>query len=261
MTELRSLLSFVEALARRCGQEASAFFGRQISQRKEDGSLVTETDKALDRIITGAIRERFPQHGILSEEQSTLYDPSRDFVWVVDPIDGTTNFTRGLPLWGVSIGLLQQGSPVMGVIHFPLLQSTYTAIKGSGAFLNGAQIHTSSVTEPDDQQLMVICARTARQPALQTQLKPRSMGSATYHLCKLADGSVLAMVEATPKVWDIAAGLLVLSEAGGMALSPTGSPHFPLEPLHSDYNGRAMPLIAACNAAIMLHMQQAAQRV
>jgi myo-inositol-1(or 4)-monophosphatase len=77
MTELWSLLSFAEALARRCGQEASAFFGRQISQRKDDGSLVTETDKTLDRIITGAIRERFPQHGILSEEQSTLYDPSR----------------------------------------------------------------------------------------------------------------------------------------------------------------------------------------
>lgn len=112
----------------------------------------------------------------------------------------------------------------MGVVHFPLLQSTYTAIKGGGAFLNGAQIRTSSVTEPDDQQLMVICARTARQPALQTQLKPRSMGSATYHLCKLADGSVLAMVEATPKVWDIAAGLLVLTEAGGTALSPPDHP-------------------------------------
>ncbi|MBK8049227.1 MAG: hypothetical protein IPK16_20175 [Anaerolineales bacterium] len=120
-------------LASEAGSIAAASFGVIEARRKRDGTLVTATDEQIDRSIAAALHAAYPDHAILSEEQATAYDPAIAFTWVVDPIDGTTNFARGVPLWGVSIALLWHGDPVVGVLNFPLVNELYSAIKGSGA--------------------------------------------------------------------------------------------------------------------------------
>jgi myo-inositol-1(or 4)-monophosphatase len=103
-------------------------FGKVTASQKSDGSLVTQTDHAVDEFITTQLANAFPDHAVLSEERNTTYYPSTNFSWVIDPLDGTTNFARGLPIWGVSVALLVQGLPVLGLLSFSSLREEYQAI-------------------------------------------------------------------------------------------------------------------------------------
>ena len=230
--------SIALTLAAEAGQVAAGNFGEIEARRKRDGSLVTAIDELIDRNIAQALRSTYPEHAILSEEQATLYDPAFEFTWVVDPIDGTTNYARGVPLWGVSIALLWNGDPVMGVINFPLVHEVFSAIKGGGAWCNDRPITTAHAIEADDEQLMMRCTRTERLFELKTPLKARILGSAAYHLCKVADGTALVGIEATPMVWDLAASVLIVTEAGGIVETALGAPIFPLPAARQDYLGR-----------------------
>jgi myo-inositol-1(or 4)-monophosphatase len=251
---------FAAGLAAECGQLAAASFGLHNARRKSDGTLVTKTDEQIDRLISVRIGNTFPGHAILSEEQATLYDPTFEFTWVVDPVDGTTNFTHGMPIWGVSIALLHSGRPVVGILDFPLLHEQFQAVLGQGATRSGEKISTSPVTEPDDEQLIMKCTRTDKLFDLRTPLKSRIMGSAAYHICKVADGTAVAGIETTPKVWDLAAAYLITSEAGGVVVAADGDPIFPLPPARSDYKARSITTITAANASMLQHVQ-AAMRV
>lgn len=244
-------LEFATALATECSEFAVSQFRLHPARRKRDGTLVTETDIAIDRLISQRLAATYPGHRILSEEQITAYDASTEFTWVVDPIDGTTNFARGLPIWGVSIALLHDGLPVVGVVDFPLIQERFTAASGIGAWRNGERIQTYTGNHAGDQQLLMKCTRTDRRLQIQTPLKSRVCGSAAYHLCKVADGTALIGVEATPKVWDLAAAWLVIIEAGGVITNWRQEPVFPLAAVSKEYVTAATPVIAAANQSIM----------
>jgi myo-inositol-1(or 4)-monophosphatase len=250
-------LEFAAELASECGQIAAETFGLHSARRKSDGTLVTKTDEQIDRIISTRIGDAYADHAILSEEQATLYDPAYEFTWVVDPVDGTTNFTHGMPIWGVSIALLHCGRPVVGVLDFPLLHEQYRAALGRGAERSGERITTSEIVEPDDEQLIMKCTRTDRLYRLQTPLKSRIMGSAAYHLCKVADGTALAGIETTPKVWDLAAAYLIVTEAGGTVIASDGDTIFPLPPERRDYGARSFTTLSAANPAILQHLRAA----
>jgi myo-inositol-1(or 4)-monophosphatase len=220
--------------------------------RKTDGTLVTGADRAASRLITDLINAAYPDHRVLSEEDSTIYDSRTEFTWIVDPLDGTTNYARGLPIWGVSLGLLEGGNPVAGVLAFPLLRETFAATLGGGATRNGVPLTTAPLQAPDDEHFMALCSRTGGRYRITTPLKPRILGSAAYHLAKVADGSLVAAIEATPKVWDIAAALLVLEEAGGVAKSLSQiTPIFPLPPGVRDYRDTSFSLLAGANLALV----------
>jgi myo-inositol-1(or 4)-monophosphatase len=222
------------------------------ARRKLDGTLVTDLDHAVDQLLADELRRRFPDHRVLSEEGATVYDPAAAYTWIVDPLDGTTNFARGLSVWGVSVALVSGGVPLVGVLAFPLLRETYSAARGEGAFLQGHSIHTSAATSPDDTQLIMTCTRTARRFQVRTPLKTRIMGSAAYSIARVADGAALAAVEATPKLWDLAAALLILKEAGGVyAPLDEQPPTFPLPAIMYDYGSHSMPLLAAANADVL----------
>jgi len=251
-----SYLEFARTLAVECGQLAAQQFRSGTARRKSDGSLVTKTDEAIDRLISARIGAHFPTHAILSEEQSTLYDGAAEFTWVVDPLDGTTNFARGLPIWGVSIALLQQGAPIVGVVEFPLIGECFWAVAGEGAWRSDVRIATSAEQHATDEHFLMKCTRTARLFAIATPLKSRVMGSATYHLCKIADGTALAGIEATPKVWDLAAAYLILVEAGGLIVTSSSEAIFPLPEERCDYRSRSFITFAAANAALLAHLQQ-----
>ncbi len=255
-SDLETPLQTAQHIAEGAEQILLQGFGKVTSSQKADGSLVTQTDQDVDEFITTQLAVAFPDHAVLSEERNTIYDPSVDFTWVIDPLDGTTNFARGLPIWGVSIALLFMGVPIVGVLRFPLLREEYCATLRGGAFQNNLPIQTASNTKSDSQHFYMLCTRTPRRYHISTQLKPRILGSAAYHLAAVANGSALAGIEATPKLWDFAAPLLILSEAGGCHHSlEDSSAIFPLDVETRNYERVSIPLLVAANSAIMSEME------
>lgn len=139
-----SALKFATQLAMDTGQLLLEYFNPNgtHSNLKEDFSVVTEADLSADQMITEAIRKNYPNDGLISEELQPEIGSANSAVWVVDPLDGTTNFSLGLPIWGVSIARVVDGWPEIGVAHFPFLDELYSASRGAGAFMNGDQIHS-----------------------------------------------------------------------------------------------------------------------
>ena len=255
--DLASLLTTAERIAHGVDQILLQGFGKVTASQKADGSLVTQTDHAADEYINQHLSAAYPDHDILSEERNTTYRPAAEFTWVIDPLDGTTNFAHGLPIWGVSIALQHSGVPVIGLVSFPSLREIVQTIKDNGATCNGTPIHTATNEAVDSQHFLMSCTRTQRHYQVNTPLKPRIMGSAAYHIIAVANGSALAGIEATPKLWDIAAALLILSEAGGTYQQLDSSdPTFPLAPKQQNYERIAFPMLAAANQSIMREMEQ-----
>lgn len=247
-------LIFAERLAADAAALALSQFGHASARRKYDGTLVTATDEAIDRMITARIAEAYPEDAVLSEEFVTRYDPVVRRTWVIDPLDGTTNFARGFPTWGVSIALLEEGAPVMGVVNFPALEEVFAATTGGGATRNGATIHTlPETTAIGDDQVFMECTRTRRLFKINLPFKNRILGSAAYHVCKVAQGCALGGIEGTPKVWDIAAAALILTEAGGVMqpLTPGAEPIFPLQTRAFEYGAHSMPLLHGAHQGVI----------
>jgi len=250
--ELSNLLAKAQQIASEADQILLAGFGKATASMKHDGTLVTETDNAVDAYLISQITATYPTHAILSEEGNTRYDASVPYTWILDPLDGTTNFARGLPIWGVSIALFYQGLPVVGVLSFVSLREQFSVSYGGGAWSNGKSIHTATAQKTDDQHFIMLCTRTPRRYRINSPLKPRIYGSAAYHLAAVASGSALAGIEATPKLWDIAAALLLVTEAGGTyRCLDQRSTIFPLPAESTNYLNETFPLITAANQSVL----------
>ncbi|OLP18354.1 inositol monophosphatase [Leptolyngbya sp. 'hensonii'] len=242
------VLTFAEVTTQRVGARLLADFGTAQAAEKADGSLVTQSDQWADRELRGAIAASFPDHGALSEEVEHVF-PRNDWCWIIDPLDGTTNFTRGLPLWGISLGLLYRGTPVFGYVHFPPLgQSFYGYWPGdsgltlpAGAFRNHHPIRVSS-EDPSPNHFFNLCARSTSVLQQPVPCKIRMLGVATYNLLTIAAGAALGGVEATPKIWDIAAVWAIVQAAGAVWVPLQSQSLFPLE-VGEDYGDRPYPTL------------------
>lgn len=234
-SRLTDFLAFAEELALDAGKVAMEKFTNSPAWRKADGSLLTATDEAIDRMISARVQAHYPDHAVLSEEQVTRYDPQKRYTWVVDPIDGTTNFARNMLIWGTSIALLEEGAPVVGVLNFPMLRECFTAAQGHGAFCNGTAIQSAAKIDLDDQDLLIRDTETWKYLQVDLDAKIRVLGSAAYHWAKIADGTGVGSIEVTTKVWDMAGAYIIVQEAGGLAKRLDGSPLFPLPPTALDY--------------------------
>lgn len=254
-------LAFARSLAGEAAAIAVAQYGASVARRKADGSLVTRTDEEIDRLISQRVEERYPGDTVLSEEQATLFDPSITRTWIVDPIDGTTNYARGIPTWGVSIAVVEALRPVAALLAFPLLDELFTATAGGGAQRNGLSIRTAAGEPLDDAHIFMECSRTRRQFTFGLPVKSRMLGSAAYHIAKVADGSAIAGSEATPKVWDLAAAALILDEAGGVMTTVSGEIVFPLAPLSADYKLRPYAVLYAADANSLEQVRTSMQPV
>jgi myo-inositol-1(or 4)-monophosphatase len=211
---------------------------------KPDQTVVTEADLAADQFITQEIVHHYPHDGIVSEESSHILRDLQSPTWVIDPLDGTTNFSLGLPIWGVSIARLENGSPVLGATYFPRLNELYTAMHGSGAYLNKDRLFTR---EPDPTQPMsffACCSRSFRTFDISVPYKPRIMGSSVYTFCLVARGAALLALDVTPKIWDLAAVWILVKESGGTINTFEGSPVFPISP-NIDYSQTSYPTLAS----------------
>ncbi len=183
---------------------------------------MTEADKAVEAYLDEAVRARFPDHAVLGEEG---HDPDggHDFEWIVDPIDGTINFVNRLPFFAISIGVLYRRRPVVGALHFPLIGETLHARRGGGAFRDGVPIRVHPATEPSGRVTIGLppgfLFQFKTQRAARRKLgEPRSLGSIVYEMGLVATGGFGWAIFRGPKIWDVAGGLTVITEAGGVAL-------------------------------------------
>ena len=247
-----SPLTFTTNLAKEVGALLTEYFHHQNLdlELKSDNSPVTEADLAADRLIRQAIQKEYPDDGILSEEKGTTYPDDYTHVWVIDPLDGTTNFSLGLHYWGVSIARLLNGVPEMAVTHFPLIDETYTAQQEKGAALNGETLHIKELEGNNLNSFFACCSRTHKNYHVNLPYKTRTLGSAVYNLCAVAKSAALVAFEATPKLWDIAGGWLIAQEAGGSVQVFTGESPFPAQPGY-DYEKKGFPTLAAATPQLI----------
>lgn len=195
-------------------------------------NLVTEADRQSEETIINIIAATFPDHQILSEERP-FKESQSDFKWIIDPLDGTTNFVHGFPFFSVSIGLEYQNELLLGVVLAPMLNETFTAFKHHGAFLNGQPIQVSKVDKLSSSLLGTGFpyeenASFHRNFELFRKIYPqtqgvRRAGSAAIDLCYTACGRLDGFWELELNAWDVAAGALIVQEAGGQLRNMDGS--------------------------------------
>ena len=231
-----TLLSVATAAARQAGAVLTECTraGFQI-EHKEIINLVTDADHQAEQRIIDVIHEAFPTHRVLAEERGlTEQSPSR-YKWVIDPLDGTTNFAHGFPAYCVSIGVECDGRGIIGVVYDPTRDELFTAQIGHGAYLNGAPISVSTTDHLDRALLVTGFAYDIRETlnnnlnhftrfALKVQGLRRT-GTAALDLCYVAAGRFDGFWEVALNPWDMAAGVVILREAGGKVTNFKGAPH------------------------------------
>ncbi len=229
-----SYLPEVEAIAREAGELLMPYFIRRVAiEYKGDVDLVTEADRASEKLIVERLRTRWPEHGIVAEE-GTRSDMEADYRWYVDPLDGTTNFAHGYPVFCVSIALTRKdGQLELGVLYDPTRNEMFAAERGQGATLNGKPIHVSK-TKTLAESIMGTgfpSHKRHKNPNIHFyhQLTLRShgvrrAGSAALDLANVASGRYDGFWEFNLSPWDTAAGVLLVLEAGGTVTRFDGSP-------------------------------------
>jgi len=186
----------------------------RVKDESGEPSVVTRYDVETESMLRDWVRRAFPGHGFLGEELGhSGGDPAH--TWICDPIDGTANFVDGVPVWGTSLGYWRDGRPEQAWIYFPALGQMFTAGRGSGAFLNGKSIHTSTAPAYTLLTSVGLESRTHLRHTLHLRARVRILGSAIANLCYTASGTLVASITRA-KLWDVAAGALVVQEAGGV---------------------------------------------
>ncbi|MBD2176860.1 inositol monophosphatase [Pseudanabaena sp. FACHB-1998] len=266
MNNWSEILPFIQELTQQVGDRLLADFEQaRVAISKDDGSLVTQSDQWADAYIKSALEIEFPDFGILTEE-STQTLPDREWAWVVDPLDGTTNFARGIPIWGISLGLLHWGTPVFGYVAIPPLgQNIYgwSDENGAAAFVNGNPLHLAE-SSPDPDALgnyfFSACSRSlGKIGRSKFPFKLRMLGVASYNLLTVALGSTIGAVEATPKIWDIAAVWVILKAIGAIWIPQEELLNiFPLE-LGKDYSDRNFPTLVVSHTELLPILQEIAK--
>ena len=225
--DLKNTLELAVKWAKEVGKIQYSYFRTNnlgIETKSNVFDVVTKVDKLCEAFLLEQIKTYFPDHSVLGEE-SGEHDAHSDYLWVVDPLDGTNNYSQGLPVFTVSIGLTYRKEPLIGVVYAPYLDEMYTAIRGEGAILNGKSIRVS-----DKKDLLHSVLGTGfpydkdvnpdNNAANVSRILPhirglRRMGSAAYDLCCVAAGFLDAYWELGLHAWDVCAGELIVQEAGG----------------------------------------------
>jgi myo-inositol-1(or 4)-monophosphatase len=220
----------------------------KIDHKEGINNLVTEVDKHAEKVIIDIIREKYPQHSIISEEVGEMLTES-EYQWIIDPIDGTVNFAHGVPLCCVSIGVMHHGIPVLGAVFNPMMNELFVAERGMGATLNGLPISVSG--KSDFNTALLVTGFPYKWPANESEhpikvferlvlegLPVRRLGSAAIDLCWVACGRFDGFWEYNLSAWDVAAGYLIVEEAGGRITNFDGEPYSVFDKQTLATNGR-----------------------
>jgi myo-inositol-1(or 4)-monophosphatase len=251
--DTKKYLDFAVRLSKKAGKIALKHYGTAYRVDYKGGvknNLVTEVDHMIEKMALEEIHKKFPTHCVLSEECGDSGDKSSDCRWIIDPIDGTTNYAHGYSFFAVSIGFEIKGELIAGVVNAPYLKELFSAGKGLGAHLNGKPISVSKTADLETSLLATGFTYKNRglnlpnfEYFLYNSQGIRRCGSATLDLCSVACGRLDGYWEFGLKPWDMAAGALIVREAGGLVTAMDGTP-LKLE-------GKSM---IAANPAIHKHM-------
>jgi myo-inositol-1(or 4)-monophosphatase len=230
-------MSYLETaidIAREAGALLATYFERRVPfELKGESDLVTEADRASEKIVVERLRSRFPSHAIVAEEGSG-HETDSEYRWYVDPLDGTTNFAHGFPMFNVSIGLECRGESAAGVVYNPMHNEMFAAERGAGAFLNGRRIKVSGARRLADSLSVTGFPSLKRNNDINIYFYyqmamashgTRRTGSAALDLAYVAAGRFDLMWEFGLRPWDQAAGTLLVKEAGGCVSDMNGAPH------------------------------------
>ena len=234
---LPSLSQLADQIRRAAREELLPRFTRVTQEHKADGSILTEADLAMDARLRSELAAAWPGIGFLSEEmeraeQETLLQTQGHALWCLDPLDGTSNFAAGIPYFGVSLALLENGTPVLGLIYDPIRDECFTTQRGHGTWLNGAALKTARIEVPLNKSMALIDFKrlppTLRQALLDSAPyhSQRNFGSCALEWAWLAANRGHVYLHGGQKLWDFAAGSLLLDEAGGCSMTLDGEPVF-----------------------------------
>jgi len=221
-------------IARESGALLANYFERRVLfELKGEFDLITEADRASEKLVVERLRTHFPSHAIVAEEGGGHQSPS-EYRWFVDPLDGTTNFAHSFPMFNVTLGLERAGELVAGVVYDPLRQEMFTAERGAGAYLNNRRIHVSKAATLADSLASTGFPSRKRHHNVNIHFYyqlamashgVRRTGSAALDLAYVACGRLDFFWEFGLKPWDMAAGTLLVQEAGGRCSDMKGAPH------------------------------------
>jgi len=255
-TNLQLARSFAELLARQAAGITKSLSGRTTTTRKPDDSPVTEADHRIQQLILDAIREHYPDHAFIGEEHldnpKAMPQPGEvEYCWIVDPLDGTRNFTRQFPITATSIALLRAKQPVVAVVYEHQSGWCCSAVEGEGTLCNGSPTRAAALQRERDILIAVPSGR--HQPVLPlirswtNRYVLRNVGSTALHLAYVAAGAVDAAVCYECKLWDVAAGTLLVEQAGGRCTDLSGTHPLDLDPAGNV--GRDLPFFASSLSA------------
>jgi histidinol-phosphatase len=222
-------LAIAQEAARKAANVTMDYYTRKLTVSiKKDRTPVTDADHAAEKIIIDTIMHKFPDHAFYGEETGRTGE-SDEFMWLIDPIDGTKNFIAEIPLWGILIALMHKGEIIVGVSYLPILGEMLCAEKGEGAFVNGENIHVSKTTKMAKGMISFGSLGAFKKAGLDQQAlaliysshRQRSFGDLyPFHL--LAEGKLEAVVEAQIRAVDVAPFVVIVKEAGGRTSDLTG---------------------------------------
>jgi myo-inositol-1(or 4)-monophosphatase len=209
--------SFVELVlkVRELGRWAKRAQKGEIRTRiKGDGTSVTQVDRELERKLTETIRSLFPEDGIIGEEGTAIEATCKERIWVIDPIDGTTNFRAGLPIWAISLALLHEGWPIWGCVYVPVMNWLFQGERGKGSKCNGKPISPLRRTHLHREDILGITSEGAKDWEFEVSPKIRALGSAAAQASFVAAGFYVGYFVEKWHIWDLAAAVLIAREAG-----------------------------------------------
>jgi myo-inositol-1(or 4)-monophosphatase len=249
--DVDQLLQSAMRTAREAGQMALAGLGKPGAKRWKQGrDLATPVTLEVERHILDALRREYPDHAVLSEEQAAQPDPAAEALWIVDPIDGSLNFLKGIPIFSVSIGFRDKGIYRLGVVYDPCRDEMFHASYHHGAYLNGRRLQTQAYSEGVEAfQAAAVAtdwpAQVTRRPSTALiihmvageVLSTSIFGSPALALCYIAAGRLDAYFHLQLKPWDVAAAAVILQEAGGVLTDDHGGTWFHSEGGYLATNG------------------------
>ena len=230
---------------------ADEMFGKVSTSRKSDNTPVTAADHAAQEAMLRELARRYPTHAIIVEEHVASPEQHAalnraEYCWVIDPIDGTRNYGRGLKVYGTSVAVLHHGRPVAGAVHDASQGVLYSAARGYGAFRDDSRINITDRAIDSDTTIAVSSFRRRAMPAAVREWLEkflfRNQGAVSLHLASVAAGVIDGAVSVDCKLWDIAAGALLIEEAGGVITDLGGRPLWPID--LEGYDNRDLPAVA-----------------
>lgn len=242
--EIEELVLFAKDVIQRAGNKALEFYGKRQSGMKFDQTLVTEAELHLITLFQDEVRSRYSDHHIfVSDQLETGYShEGKRYLWIFDPIDGADNFQTGIPIWGMSVALLENFWPVLGLFHMPTTGDLFHAVAGSSAYRGKHPIGVNDAETVDDESILLTYSRFHQSFSTGFPGKIRNLGCTAVHICYVAMGRADAAVVANESFRDLAASRVIIESAGGKLFKLDGTDFFLNEYLDGDKIGE--PLIA-----------------